>query len=61
MAEITAKELGSICDLMNAEQNLYAKYKSFASNTSDTELRAKYENIANCHKKHYDELMANLK
>lgn len=61
MAEITAKELGSLSDLMTAEQNLYAKYKSFAQCTSDIELREKYENIANCHKKHYDELLANLR
>lgn len=61
MAQITAKELGSLSDLMSVEENLYSKYKSYATNTTDATLREKYEAIALCHKKHYDELLANLK
>lgn len=61
MAQITAKELGSLSDLMSVEENLAAKYKTYASITQDAELRAKYEQISDTHKKHYDALLANLK
>ena len=61
MAQITAKELGSLSDLMSVEENLAAKYKTYASITQDAELRAKYEQISDTHKKHYDSLLANLK
>ena len=61
MAQITAKELGLLSDLMSVEENLAAKYKTYASITQDAELRAKYEQISDTHKKHYDSLLANLK
>ena len=51
----------SLSDLMSVEENLAAKYKTYASITQDAELRAKYEQISDTHKKHYDALLANLK
>lgn len=61
MAQITAKELGSISDLLSVEENLAAKYRTYASITQDAELRAKYTEIAETHVKHYDALLAHLK
>ncbi len=61
MAQITAKELGALSDLMSIEENLVAKYNFFATQTTDTELKVKYEEIAMRHQRHYDELLSKLK
>ena len=61
MAQITAKELSAISDLLTMEQNLVAKYKSYAEQTADSVLKNQYEQIATRHQRHFDELYANLK
>ena len=61
MAQITAKELSAISDLLSVEENLIAKYKSFAAETTDTTLKSKYEQIAEQHQRHFDQLYGNLK
>ena len=61
MAQITAKELSSISDLLSAEQNLIAKYKDYATQTSDSVLKNQYEQMACRHQRHFDELYMNLK
>ena len=61
MTQITGKELSAISDLLTMEKNLVAKYKNYAANTSDTALKDRYEQIAQSHQRHFDELYANLK
>ena len=61
MAQITAKELSAISDLLSVEENLLAQYKSFAAETTDTTLKSKYEQIAEQHQRHFDQLYGNLK
>ena len=61
MAQITAKELSAISDLLSVEENLIAKYKAFANQTTDMTLKAKYEQIAQQHQQHFDQLYGNLK
>ncbi|MBQ8416463.1 MAG: spore coat protein [Clostridia bacterium] len=61
MAQITCKELSALSDLLTMEENLVAKYKAYACNTSDQTLKNQYEQIAQRHQRHYDELYANLK
>ena len=61
MAQITAKELSALSDLLTMEQNLVAKYKNYAEQTTDSELKNHYEQIAARHQRHFDELYANLK
>ncbi len=61
MANITNKELGAISEALILEENLIEKYSFYAANTSDSALKAKYEDIAAAHKRHYDELYSNLK
>ena len=61
MAQITAKELSAISDLLSVEENLIAKYKAFANQTTDMTLKAKYEQIAQRHQQHFDQLYGNLK
>ena len=61
MAQITEKELSAISDLLSMEENLVAKYKCYASEATDATLKNQYEQIAERHQRHFDELYANLK
>ena len=61
MAHITSKELMGLSDQLAVEQNLVAKFKAYAGATEDTALKNKYEQIAQKHQRHYDELFANVK
>ena len=61
MAQITAKELSAISDLLTVEQNLVAKYRAYATQTTDSNMKNRYEQIAQKHQRHFDELYANLK
>ena len=61
MAQITAKELSAISDLLTVEENLVAKYKAYAAQTTDSNMKNRYEQIAQKHQRHFDELYANLK
>ena len=61
MAQITCKELSAISDLLTVEENLVAKYKAYACQTTDSAMKDRYEQIAQRHQRHFDELYANLK
>ena len=61
MTQITEKELSALSDLLAVEQNLVAKYRDCACATNDTVLKNQYEQIAQRHQRHYDELYSNLK
>ena len=61
MAQITCKELSALSDLLTMEQNLVAKYQDYACRTTDSVLKDQYQQIAQRHQRHFDELYANLK
>ena len=61
MAQITSKELTAISDLLSMEENLVAKYKQFACDATDSVLKNQYEQFAQRHQRHFDELFSNLK
>ena len=61
MAVITEKELGSITDQLNLEENLIKKYHTYAAETNDLALQKRYTEIASRHQKHFDALYAQLK
>ena len=61
MAQITAKELTAISDLLTMEETLAAKCCKLASECTDSVLKNQYEQVAQMHRQHYDELFANLK
>ena len=61
MAQITTKELGAIGDALAVEENLIGKYQYYASVTTDTALKNKFENMANRHQHHYDELYSHIR
>jgi hypothetical protein len=61
MTQITTKELSGLSDLLTVETNMVAKCRAYAAQTSDGELKSKYEQLAARHQRHCDELYANLK
>ncbi|MBE6628741.1 MAG: spore coat protein [Ruminococcaceae bacterium] len=61
MAQITCKELSAISDLLTVEENLVAKCKAYACMTTDTAMKDRYEQMAQRHQRHFDELYSNLK
>ena len=61
MAQITSKELSAISDLLTVEENLIAKYKCYAAEANDAALKNQYEQIAQKHQRHFDQLYENLK
>ena len=61
MAQITSKELSALSDLLTMEENMTAKDKHTAAQTTDSTLKNHYEQMAMRHKTHYDELLSNLK
>ncbi len=61
MAQITTKELGAIGDALAVEETLIAKYRHYASLTTDTALQNKYEQIAARHQRHFDELFSHVR
>ena len=60
MANLTSKELSSLEDKLGAELLLVKKYKSYASLTSDPQIKTQYEQIAGKHQNHFDRLMGFL-
>ena len=61
MAQITAKELSAISDLLSVEENLISKYKAYAAETCDSVLKNQYEQMVQRHQRHFDELYLILK
>ncbi|MBR6727782.1 MAG: hypothetical protein IKM08_06285 [Clostridia bacterium] len=61
MAQITEKELTALGDLMSMECNLVAKCHDMACCTQDAALKDRYEQMAQRHQRHFDQLYSNLK
>ena len=60
MANLSAKELSAIEDLLTAEQCLVKKYKMYADQCTDPQIRTKCEQIAAKHQNHFTRLMSQL-
>lgn len=61
MAQMTGKELSGLSDLLTMEELMVTKYKAYAAQANDAALKNQYEQIAQRHQRHFDELYANLK
>ncbi len=61
MAQITCKELSALSDLMTAEEMMVAKCCALASQCTDQTLKNAYEQMAQRHQRHFEELYSNLK
>lgn len=57
MSNITSKELSALDDQLNLEKVLVKKYRTFANQCSDPQLKAKCNQIADRHQTHFDTLM----
>lgn len=60
MANLTEKELSAINDLLSSEELLIKKFNMLASTTTDTNLQAKLQGIAQRHQQHFDTLYSQL-
>ena len=60
MPNITSKELSALDDQLNMEQTLVKKYRTFANQCSDPQLKEKCSQIADRHMMHFNTLMHHL-
>ncbi len=60
MTQLTEKELSALNDLLADEELLTKKFKMLASQAQDTEIKQKYERIAEQHQGHFNALYAHL-
>ena len=60
MPNITSKELIALDDQLTMEQVLVKKYRTFANQCSDPQLREKCTQIADRHQAHFNTLIAHL-
>ena len=61
MAQLSAKELSSLHDLLSEEELLIKKFKMLAEQTTDQEIKNKFEEISNKHQGHFNSLYSQLK
>ena len=60
MPGLTSKELTALEDQLTMEQSLIKKYKLYAQQCGDPQIRTKCEQIAAKHQNHYTRLMNQL-
>lgn len=60
MSQLTSKELSAIEDQLSVEQNLVAKFKTYASQVTDPQLKSQCEQVAAKHQAHFDRLYSHL-
>lgn len=61
MAQLSEKELSALHDLLSEEELLIKKFKMLAEQTSDSEIKNKFEEISNKHQGHFNSLYSQLK
>lgn len=60
MANLTSKELSALDDQLSLEQVLVKKYRTYASQCTDPQLRTKCEQVAARHMDHFNRLLSHL-
>ncbi len=61
MNELSEKELMALNDLLNDEELLVKKFQMLSEHSQDTEVKAKFTEIANKHQEHFKSLYAQLR
>ena len=61
MATLTSKELTALEDQIASEQNVVSKFRMYAQTSVDSEIRQKWECMADKHQRHYDTLVSYLR
>lgn len=54
MAQLTAKELSAINELLAGEAHLVKKFQVLAESTTNPELKAQFTDISNKHQQHFN-------
>ena len=60
MPNLTQKELTALEEALGSEQLLVKKFRAYASQAQDPQIRESAEQMAGRHKQHYDTLMGYL-
>lgn len=60
MPNLTSKELSALEDQLNYEQILVKKYRTFATQCTDPQLKTKCEQVATRHQDHFNRLISHL-
>lgn len=61
MTQLSEKELSSLHDLLSEEELLIKKFKMLAEQTTDQEIKNKFEEISKKHQGHFNTLYSQLK
>lgn len=61
MNQLSEKELMALNDLLNDEELLVKKFQMLSEHSQDTEVKAKFTEIANKHQEHFKSLYAQLR
>ncbi len=61
MAQLSEKELSSLHSLLSEEELLIKKFKMLADQTTDQEIKSKFQEVSNRHQGHFNALYAHLK
>lgn len=61
MDQLSEKELMALNELLNEEELLVKKFKMLSEHSQDTEVKAKFMEIANKHQEHFKSLYAQLR
>ncbi len=61
MTQLSEKELSSLHDLLSEEELLIKKFKMLADQTTDQEIKNKFEEISKKHQGHFNTLYSQLK
>lgn len=60
MGTLSEKELSMINDALSEEELLVKKYQLLASQTQDQEISSKFEQVAQRHQKHFNDIFSLL-
>ncbi|MDD7402395.1 MAG: hypothetical protein SO170_02225 [Butyribacter sp.] len=60
MSQLSEKELSCINESLAEEELLVKKYQMLSSQSQDSEVTAKFKEVADRHQKHFNELYALL-
>ncbi|WP_310602084.1 hypothetical protein [Anaerosporobacter sp.] len=60
MANLTEKELSSMNDLLNGEEQLVKKFQMLAESTTDQELKDTFSSISQKHQNHFNSIYSKL-
>ncbi len=61
MDQLSEKELMALNELLNEEELLVKKFKMLSEHSQDTEVKAKFTEIANKHQEHFKSLYTQLR